>query len=71
MRALLVQSAWCILRLRGGSDPIKVWADALDAARVLRAALGAIAASRGDRSPRGLSSAEARHALAVVRVIQR
>lgn len=43
MRALLVQSAWCILRLRGTSDPIKVWADALAERRGKRIAVVAIA----------------------------
>ena len=43
MRALLVQSAWCILRLREGSDPIKVWADALAARRGMRIAVVAVA----------------------------
>lgn len=43
MRALLVQSAWCILRLRGTSDPIKLWADALAARRGKRIAVVAVA----------------------------
>jgi transposase len=43
MRALLVQSAWCILRLRDTSDPIKVWADALAERRGKRIAVVAIA----------------------------
>lgn len=43
MRALLVQSAWCILRLRGTSDPIKVWADTLAARRGKRIAVVAVA----------------------------
>jgi hypothetical protein len=43
MRALLVHSAWCILRLREVSDPIKVSADALAARRGKRVAVVAIA----------------------------
>jgi transposase len=43
MRALLVQSAWTILRMRDTSDPIKAWADALVARRGRRIAVVAIA----------------------------
>jgi len=43
MRALLVQSAWCILRLRDTSDPLKTWADALAERRGKRIAVVAIA----------------------------
>ena len=43
MRALLVQSAWCILRLRDTSDPIKAWADSLAERRGKRVAVVAIA----------------------------
>jgi transposase len=43
LRALLVQSAWCILRLRDTSDPIKVWADAIAQRRGKRIAVVAIA----------------------------
>jgi transposase len=43
MRALLVQSAWCILRLRDASDPLKAWADALAVRRGKRIAVVAIA----------------------------
>ena len=43
LRALLVQSAWCILRMRDTSDPIKVWADALAERRGKRIAVVAIA----------------------------
>lgn len=43
MRALLVQSAWCILRLRDTSDPIKVWADSLAERRGKRIAVVAVA----------------------------
>lgn len=43
LRALLVQSAWCILRMRDTSDPIKAWADALAQRRGKRIAVVAIA----------------------------
>ena len=43
LRALLVQSAWCILRLRDTSDPLKVWADAVAARRGKRIAVVAVA----------------------------
>jgi transposase len=43
LRALLVQSAWCILRLRDTSDPLKVWADALALRRGKRIAVIALA----------------------------
>ena len=43
MRALLVQAAWSILRMRDNADPIKAWADALAARRGKRIAIVAIA----------------------------
>ena len=43
LRAVLVQSAWCILRLRDTSDPIKAWADAIAARRGKRIAVIAVA----------------------------
>jgi transposase len=43
MRALLVQSAWCILRLRHSSDPIHVWATSLAERRGKRIAVVAVA----------------------------
>jgi transposase len=42
LRALLVQSAWTILRLRN-SDPLKTWAEALAARRGKRVAIVALA----------------------------
>jgi transposase len=43
LRALLVQSAWCILRMRDTSDPLKAWADALALRRGKRIAVVALA----------------------------
>jgi transposase len=43
LRALLVQSAWCILRMRDTSDPLKTWADALALRRGKRIAVIAVA----------------------------
>ncbi len=43
LRALLVQSAWCILRLRDAADPLKVWAEALAVRRGKRIAVVALA----------------------------
>ena len=43
MRSLLVQSAWCILRLRDTSDPLKLWADSIAARRSKRIAVVAVA----------------------------
>jgi transposase len=43
LRSLLVQAAWSILRLRDDSDPLKVWADAVEKRRGKRIAVVALA----------------------------
>jgi transposase len=43
LRALLVQSAWCILRSKNTEDPLKAWADALAARRSKPIAVVAVA----------------------------
>jgi transposase len=43
LRSLLVQSAWCILRSRNASDPLKTWAEALAQRRGKRIAIIALA----------------------------
>ena len=43
LRSLLIQSAWCILRMRANNDPLKVWGDALAARRGKRIAVVAVA----------------------------
>jgi len=42
-RSLLVEAAWCILKQRDGSDPLKRWADAIVARRGKRIAVVALA----------------------------
>jgi transposase len=43
LRALLIQSAWCILRLADDADPLKAWAVALAERRGKRIAVVALA----------------------------
>jgi transposase len=43
LRSLLVQAAWSILRLSDESDPLKVWADAVEKRRGKRIAVVALA----------------------------
>jgi transposase len=42
-RAMLVEGAWCVLRLRDDSDPLKRWAEAIAARRGTRIAVVALA----------------------------
>jgi transposase len=43
LRSLLVQAAWCILRTRDASDPLKAWGDAVEQRRGKRIAVVALA----------------------------
>jgi transposase len=43
LRSVLVQGAWAILRQRGGTDPLKLWADAVKNRRGKRIAVVAVA----------------------------
>jgi transposase len=43
LRALLVEAAWCVFRLRDGEDPLKRWAESVEKRRGKRIAVVAVA----------------------------
>jgi len=43
LRALLVEAAWCVFRLRDGEDPLKRWAESVEKRRGKRTAVVAVA----------------------------